>query len=265
MLIPPFAGVGLKASTKTKATSPARCSCQRLMKVDADYTARPYLEWSAKDWPKTYQTPSYRNIFAVGIAFAVPHLISKPMQSANGTRSILPHRAPACLPPPWPRLLHERARHDQRRGKADAHRIDGGNGRSLRCLHRLAYSQGNCCNHDRIPVVPDYEKYPEFGRDIDLTFGEIGLAGHWMKYLLHHTFIYQAKLRPGWSCCRIDRLPTYEEQNMGNITNKEPYQQAYYPPHRRASPASCGRASFGNCTDCGVNYKMIQLLTKSHH
>ena len=49
------------------------------------------------------------------------------------------------------------------------------------------------------PVVPDYEKYPEYGRDLDLTFGEIGLAGHWMKYLLHHMFIYQAKLSPGWS------------------------------------------------------------------
>ena len=49
------------------------------------------------------------------------------------------------------------------------------------------------------PVVPDYEKYPDYGRDLHLTFGEIGLAGHWMKYLLHHVFIYQAKLRPGWS------------------------------------------------------------------
>jgi sulfide:quinone oxidoreductase len=49
------------------------------------------------------------------------------------------------------------------------------------------------------PVVPDYAKYPEYGRDMKLTFGEIGLAGHWMKSLLHHTFIYQARLRPGWS------------------------------------------------------------------
>ena len=47
------------------------------------------------------------------------------------------------------------------------------------CLHRLA------------PVA-------EYGRDMDLTFGEIGLAGHWMKSLLHYTFIYQAKLKPGW-------------------------------------------------------------------
>jgi sulfide:quinone oxidoreductase len=49
------------------------------------------------------------------------------------------------------------------------------------------------------PVVPDFEQYPEYGRDIELTTGEIGLAGHWMKYLLHHAFIYQAKMNPGWS------------------------------------------------------------------
>ena len=33
------------------------------------------------------------------------------------------------------------------------------------------------------PVVPDYESIRNSGRDIDLPFGEIGLAGHWMKYL----------------------------------------------------------------------------------
>ena len=55
------------------------------MKVDGDYQAKPYDEWSAADWPKTYQTPLYKNVFAAGIAFAPPHLISKPMQSPNGT------------------------------------------------------------------------------------------------------------------------------------------------------------------------------------
>ena len=48
------------------------------------------------------------------------------------------------------------------------------------------------------PLVPDYEHY-EFGRDLDYTTGEIGLAGHWLKHLLHHMFIYKAKCLPGWS------------------------------------------------------------------
>jgi len=47
-------------------------------------------------------------------------------------------------------------------------------------------------------IVPNFEKYPEYGRDINNTFGEIGLAGHWIKILLHHMFLYKARLRPGW-------------------------------------------------------------------
>ena len=48
------------------------------------------------------------------------------------------------------------------------------------------------------PIVPDFERYPTYGRDLDGTFGEIGLAGHWIKILLHHAFLYKARLRPGW-------------------------------------------------------------------
>jgi sulfide:quinone oxidoreductase len=59
--------------------------------------------------------------------------------------------------------------------------------------------KGSAATMTVFPVVPDYETYPEYGRDMDLTFGEIGLAGHWLKYILHHVFIYQAKMRPGWS------------------------------------------------------------------
>ena len=46
--------------------------------------------------------------------------------------------------------------------------------------------------------VPDFERYPEYGRDLQLTFGEVGLAGHWVKILLHHLSLYKARLRPGW-------------------------------------------------------------------
>ena len=48
------------------------------------------------------------------------------------------------------------------------------------------------------PIVPDYDLYPEYGRDIKRTFGEIGLAGHWIKILLHHMFLHKARMRPGW-------------------------------------------------------------------
>ena len=48
------------------------------------------------------------------------------------------------------------------------------------------------------PVVPDYARYPGSGRSLKDTIGEIGLAGHWLKLMLHYLFIYKAKARPGW-------------------------------------------------------------------
>jgi sulfide:quinone oxidoreductase len=57
---------------------------------------------------------------------------------------------------------------------------------------------GSAAAMTMFPVVPDYEKYPDSGRSLKDTFGEIGLAGHWIKLLLHYMFIYKAKARPGW-------------------------------------------------------------------
>jgi sulfide:quinone oxidoreductase len=36
------------------------------------------------------------------------------------------------------------------------------------------------------------------GRDLMKTFGDIGLAGHWLKLTLHYAFIYKAKMKPFW-------------------------------------------------------------------
>jgi sulfide:quinone oxidoreductase len=60
------------------------------------------------------------------------------------------------------------------------------------------FFSGSAVSMTVFPVVPDYDKYPETGRDQTLTFGEVGLAGHWIKHFLHHTFIYKAKLKPLW-------------------------------------------------------------------
>ena len=48
------------------------------------------------------------------------------------------------------------------------------------------------------PIVPDYETYPQTGRSTKDTYGEIGLAAHWIKAMLHYMFIYKAKAKPGW-------------------------------------------------------------------
>ena len=76
MLLPPFGGVGLTATDRAGVDITDISRRAGSMRVDADYTARPFEEWSAADWPKTYQNPTYGNIFGVGIAFAPPHQIS---------------------------------------------------------------------------------------------------------------------------------------------------------------------------------------------
>ena len=86
MLLPPFSGVGLKAYDRDGADVTARLFLPNdFMRVDADYSAKPYEQWKAGDWPRTYQSPEYPNIFAAGIAFAPPHPISRPHTSPNGT------------------------------------------------------------------------------------------------------------------------------------------------------------------------------------
>lgn len=201
MLIPPFAGVGLKAYAKDGADITAQLFAPNgFMKVDADYTARPYAEWSAADWPKTYQSPTYPNMFAVGIAFAPPHLISKPMQSANGT-PINPAPPRTGMPSAAMAIAVSKSIHDMINGAAKPTHEASMASMGAACVastgsHLL---RGTAATMTVFPVVPDYGKYPEFGRDLELTFGEIGLAGHWMKSLLHYTFIYQAKMLPGWS------------------------------------------------------------------
>ena len=202
MLIPPFAGVGLKAFAKDGSDITATVFAPNgFMKVDANYGAGAYENWKASDWPKTYQNPTYSNMFACGIAFAPPHIISKPMSSPNGT--------PINPTPPRTGMPSGII------GKAVAHSvcdlINKGDGAQL---HEASMAEmgaacvasagkgvfsGTAAAMTVYPVVPDYEKYPGTGRDTDYTFGEIGLAGHWIKHILHHLFIWKAELKPGWT------------------------------------------------------------------
>jgi len=202
MLIPPFAGVGLKAYGKDGSDITDKLFAPNgLMKVDANYTPKPFEEWKASDWPKNYKSPAYDNIFAVGIAFAPPHPISKPAKSPNGT-VITP--APPRTGMPSGII-----------GKAVAHSIvDMMKGKSDKPTHEASMAEmgaacvastgkgffsGTAAALTVYPVVPDYDKYPGTGRDPDHTFGEIGLAGHWIKHILHYLFIWKAKLKTGWT------------------------------------------------------------------
>lgn len=201
MLIPPFAGVGLQAFDSAGEDITANVFAPNgFMKVDADYTPRPYAEWSAQDWPRKYQNPTYKNMFAVGIAFAPPHPISKPMQSANGT-AINPTPPRTGMPSATMAKAVAQSIRDMVNGAAEPTHSASMAEMGAACVASTGSGMfdGTAATMTVFPVVPDFDAYPEHGRDIDLTTGEIGLAGHWMKYILHHTFIYQAKMKPGWS------------------------------------------------------------------
>jgi sulfide:quinone oxidoreductase len=201
MLLPPFAGVGLKAFDQQGGDITPRVFMPNgFLKVDADYTAKPYEQWKADDWPRTYQSPQYRNLFAAGIAFAPPHPISRPRQSPKGT--------PITPAPPRTGMPSAMI------GKSVARSIVDMMGGADRPTHTASMAEmgaacvasaganpftGTAASMTVFPIVPDYDKYPPYGRDLRYTFGEIGLAGHWIKIALHHMFMYKARLRPGWS------------------------------------------------------------------
>lgn len=201
MLLPPFTGVGLKAyDSAEKDISSEIFAPNQFMKVDANYTAKPYEEWKAADWPSTYQSPKYPNMFAVGIAFAPPHQLSRPRKTKNGTMI-----APAPPRTGMPSGIMGRAvalsivDRIMKRADAPLHRASMSDmGAACVASAGSGFFRGSAASMTMYPVVPDYERFPNSGRDLGFTTGEIGSAGHWIKRILHTLFLYKAKARLGW-------------------------------------------------------------------
>jgi sulfide:quinone oxidoreductase len=200
MLIPAFSGHGFKAFDKNNQDITEKLF-NGFMIVDADYTEKPYEKWSVKDWPETYQNPSYSNIFAPGIAFAPPHAISKPRFSKNGT-PIFPSPPRTGMPSGITAKLVADNIIDSIKGHKLSlnHKGSLGNmGAACIASSGFGMTQGSGVSITTYPIVPDYEKYPQSqGRKLGKTFGDMGLAGHWLKLALHHAFIYKAKMKPFW-------------------------------------------------------------------
>ena len=202
MLLPPFSGVGLKAFDRHGADiTPKVFQPNGFMKVDADYTAKPYEEWSAR-----------------GLAEHLP--VARLPERLRGRDRLRPAPRDLAAPSDPERRAgragapaHGHALGDDRQGRRPQHRRHAARGRRARPRRRRWPTMGAACvasaganpftgtavSMTVFPIVPDFERYPEYGRDLDFTFGEVGLAGHWIKILLHHLFLYKAKLRPGWS------------------------------------------------------------------
>lgn len=200
MLIPSFSGHGFKAYDKVEKDI-TDLLFKGFMIVDANYQAKPYEEWSVQDWPETYQNPTFPQIFAPGIAFAPPHAISRPRKSKNGT-DIFPAPPRTGMPSGiTAKLVADNIIAQIETGSKNLpHRGSMGN-MGAACIASAGYgfTQGSGISITTFPIVPDYEKYPKTqGRDLQKTFGDIGLAGHWLKLTLHYAFLYKAKMKPFW-------------------------------------------------------------------
>lgn len=202
MLLPPFRGVTMAAYDRDGSDITAEMFAPNgFMKVDADYTPKSFDEWRGADWPKTYEAPLFPNIFGVGIAFAPPHAISKPYQTPAGN---------AVAPAP-PRTGMPAGVQGRVAAETIAGRIKSGDptlaaktasmaDMGAACIASIGshMMKGSAATITMAPIVPDTTVYPT-GRDLAMTSGEIGLAGHWIKRMLHTLFIYKAKALPGWT------------------------------------------------------------------
>ena len=193
MLIPRFTGVDMSYVGKDgedisdKVVTPVR-----LVKVDGIY-GLPYEELAGNPeaWPAVYQNPAYPNIFAAGIAFAPPGPISQPFTNPNGL--------PLSPAPPRTGMVSGvigrivalniidlvetgRMTHSERMTEMAA-----------ACIASMGDSlwDGSAAVIMVYPVVPDMRRYPDQGgRDGFVTHMEMGLAGAWMKRMIHTTFMH---------------------------------------------------------------------------
>ena len=201
MLIPGFAGAGIKAFDKEdKDITDVLFKPNGFMTVDADYTQKPFEEWKASDWPETYENPTYKNIFAAGIAFAPPHTMSKPMKSANGT-PIFPAPPRTGMPSGViGKVIALNIAHIIKTGKHEIKHKASMSRMAAACIVSAGYGirKGKAATMTVSPIVPDWDKYPDWGRNINATVGVVGLSGHWIKLFLHYMFMHKAKGYPFW-------------------------------------------------------------------
>lgn len=200
MLIPAFSGHGFKAFDANRQDITDRLF-KGFMLVDADYTPKPYEEWTVQDWPETYQNPSYANIFAPGIAFAPPHSISRPRKSESGLE-IFPSPPRTGMPSGiTAKLVADNIIDQIKHGNGELHHKGSLGNMGAACIASAGYGAftGSGVSITTYPIVPDFKKYPDsHGRKLGKTFGDIGLAGHWLKLFLHYAFLYKAKMKPFW-------------------------------------------------------------------
>lgn len=198
MLLPQFKGQPIKYIGKDESDITDKvCNPLGFVKVDAVY-GKDYSELDGPDWPKTYQSQMYKNIFSAGIAFAPPGPLSVPNKSPNGT--II---APAPPRTGFTSELCGRAAAlnilELLQGNEPYHSGSMAETAGI-CVASMENKMigGNAMIIGVYPVARNRKVYPEFGRDLELSSVDIGLAGAWLKIGLHHTFLYKLSAKPFW-------------------------------------------------------------------
>ncbi|MDM8528438.1 FAD-dependent oxidoreductase [Anaerolineales bacterium HSG24] len=201
MLIPQFTGMPMKYIGKDgEDVSEKVVNKSGFVIVDGIY-GQPFETMSSNpdSWPAIYRNPTYQNIFAAGIAFAPPGPISVPHTNSNGLSITAAPPRTGMVSGVIGKVVaeniidlvkHGRMTHSERMTEMAA-----------ACIASMGDSMwdGSAATIVVYPVVPDCRRYPnEEGRDLFVTDMEMGLAGAWMKRLIHTTFMHKLQGRIGW-------------------------------------------------------------------
>jgi sulfide:quinone oxidoreductase len=201
MLIPRFLGVPMKyIGADGDDVSGQVVNAGGFVIVDGKY-GLPWEEMAQdpESWPAVYQNPNYKNIFAAGIAFAPPGSISRPNINPNGL-SITP------APPRTGMVSGVIGRIVAKNiidliEKGEMTHSERMTEMAAACIASMGDSlwDGSAAVITVYPVVPDHKTYPnDAGRDLFVTDMEMGLAGAWMKRMIHTTFMHKLQGRIGW-------------------------------------------------------------------
>ncbi len=201
MLIPAFKAVKLDYIDKDgKDVSDQYCNPGGFLKVDGIY-GQSYddLVDNPDSWPATYRSPLKSNLFAAGIAFAPPGPISRPHTNPKGTViSAAPPRTGMVSGITGRLVAKNIIAEIENSGRQHAERMTE---MYAACIASMGNSlvDGSAAVILIHPVVPNFKKYPSTGRDVFVSSMEMGLAGAWMKRMIHSTFMWKLQGRPGWN------------------------------------------------------------------
>jgi sulfide:quinone oxidoreductase len=200
MLIPQFRGVSLKyLADDGSDLAPAMTQSNGFMNVDADYTPKTYENYTGQDWPSTYQSPKYDNIYAAGIAFAPPHALSKGKKTSSGMAVVATAPRTGMASGIMGRTVALNIV-DQIHGEKPQHHERLSEMPSA-CIASMGKSlwNGSAAAIVMVPTARDFQRFPKYGRDISRSELEVGLAGAWTKRAMHSAFMWKLQARPGWS------------------------------------------------------------------